>query len=330
MVAQTAEDFSTGSRHGSARAGRSVYDTGVDLVLGRAPRRTWDRFARGAWKRPGTTLSDDDLLRAWALVLPPTTGFTHLTAAAAYGWWLPEAPAHPVFAAMPSSEPRPRRPGALVFRHPHPPEMQELRGLRLTTPAETLLALARDLTPLDLIVVADSAVRQGDVTLDELAQIVTGTRRRGAPALRALVPSIDPRSESAWESVMRLLHRAADIPVEPQHELTDDRGRFIARADLWICGTRRVHEYDGSVHRDPDAHAADLSRDRALSLAGWERHGFTKRHLLHDGASIIRASDELLGRSWDVCRVEAWEALLGASMLRSAGRLRVLRRWGLA
>ena len=302
----------------------------MDLVLGKAPRRTWDRVARGLWTPRGTTLTGDDLLRAWTLVLPTTAGFTHLTAAAAYGWWLPEAPPHPVFAAMPSTEPRPRRPGALVYRHPHPPQMHAVRGLRLTTPAETLLALARDLTPLDVIVLADSAVRQGDVTVDELADVSTGTRRRGAPALRALIPLIDPRSESAWESVMRMLHRAADIPVEPQRELTDGSGRFVARADLWICGTRRVHEYDGGVHRDPQTHASDLSRDRAMALAGWERHGFTKRHLLHEGASIVRASDELLRRPWDVHRLQAWEGLLNASMLRPAGRQRVLRRWGLA
>lgn len=317
-------------RRGSARSAPRAYDKGVDLVLGKAPRRNWDRVARGLWLRPGTTLSGDDLLRAWALVLPPTAGFTHLTAAAAYGWWLPEAPTHPVFAAMPSAEPRPRRPGVRVFRHPHPPEMHEVRGLRLTTPAETLLALARDLAPLDLIVLADSAVRQGDVTVEELAHIATGTRRRGAPALRALVPQIDAHSESAWESVMRVLHRAADIPVEPQHELTDDDGRFVARADLWICGTRRVHEYDGGIHREPEVHASDLTRDRAISLARWVRHGFTNKHLLHGGASIIRGTDDLLDRAWDVRRLQAWEGALNASMLRPAGRKRVLRRWGLA
>jgi hypothetical protein len=271
----------------------------------------------------------DDRLRAWALAVPPTGGFTHLTAAEAYGWWLPEAPPHPVFAAMPASEPRPRHPGLLVFRHPVPPAVHEVRGLRLTTPAETLLALARDLAPIDLVVLADSAVRRGDVTVDELARIATGTRRRGAPALRALLPLIDARSESAWESIMRLLHRAADIPVDPQHELVDGSGAFVARADLWLCGTRRVHEYDGAGHRDPEVHEADLARDRAISLAKWERHGFTKRHLLHGGASIIRATDELLGRPWDPSRFQRWEGALNASMLRPAGQTRVRRRWGL-
>ena len=217
-----------------------------------------------------------------------------------------------------------------MFRHPQPPDVQDVRGLRLTTPAETLLALARDLTPLDLVVLADSAVRRGDVTTEELRRIATGTRRRGAPALRAMIPLIDPRSESAWESIMRLLHRAADIAVEPQHALVDGDGRFVARADLWLCGTRRIHEYDGGGHRDPDVHESDLARDRAISLAAWERHGFTRRHLLQDSAAIIRATDELLGRPWLPARREAWESALDASMMRRPGRLRVQGRWGLA
>ncbi|MBB3325958.1 hypothetical protein [Microlunatus antarcticus] len=234
-----------------------------------------------------------------------------------------------MFAAMSAAEPRPRRPGLLVFRHPCPPAVQEVRGLRLTTPAETLLALARDLAPLDLVVLADSAVRRGDVSVDELCTIATGTRRRGAPALRALLPLIDPRSESAWESIMRLLHRAADIPVEPQHELFGKDGGFVARADLWVCGTRRVHEYDGGGHRDPEVHESDLARDRAISLARWERHGFTRRHLLNGGASIVRATDELLGRPHEPSRVDHWENALNASMLRRPGLTRVRRRWGL-
>jgi hypothetical protein len=292
--------------------------------------RRWQSITRGVWFPPGKARNLDECLRAWALVLPPTAAFTHLTAAAAYGWWLPEAPEHPFFAAMPAWEPRPRRPGLLVFRHPHPPDCHDVRGLRLTTPAETLIALARDLAPLDLVVLADSAVRQGDVTVEELTRVATGTKRRGAPALRALVPLIDERSESAWESVMRLLHHAADIPVEPQRALLDHAGRFVARADLWVCGTRRVHEYDGGGHRDPAVHEADLTRDRAMSLARWERHGFTKRHLLQDAAAIIRATDELLGRPGDPARLQAWQGALNASMLRRPGRVRVQRRWGLA
>jgi hypothetical protein len=73
------------------------------------------------------------------------------------------------------------------------------------------------------------------MTLTEL-KIAANQRRRGAPRLRQVIPLLDKRSESAWESVMRVLHVAADIPVEPQHEIFDEYGRFVARVDLLIKG----------------------------------------------------------------------------------------------
>ena len=56
-------------------------------------------------------------------------------------------------------------------------------------------------------------------------------------------------------------------------------------------------------------------------------HGFTSRHLLHDGARIIRTTDELLGRAWDIRRFRAWEALLNASALRRPEWQRLSTRW---
>jgi very-short-patch-repair endonuclease len=202
-------------------------------------------------------------------------------------------------------------------------------GLKITTPAETLLAAARDLGILDVVILADSALREGDVTLTEL-KIAACQRRRGAPRLRQVIPLLDERSESAWESVMRVLHVAADIPVEPQHEIFDEYGRFVARVDLLIKGTRRIHEYDGAVHREAETHRKDLKRDRNLILDDWQRLGFTSAHLRNEAAAIIRSVDTLLGRQWDNRRLQAWENLLNESMLRRPGRVRAFRRWSRA
>ena len=148
--------------------------------------------------------------------------------------------------------------------------------------------------------------------------------------LRQVIPLLDKRSESAWESVMRVLHVAADIPVEPQHEIFDEYGRFVARVDLLIKGTRRIHEYDGAGHREADTHQKDLRRDRHLILDDWQRLGFTSVHLRNEGAAIIRSIDTLLGRPWDNRRLQAWEELLNESMFRRPGRTRALRRWSRA
>ncbi len=118
-----------------------------------------------------------------------------------------------------------------------------IHGLRITTGAETLLAAARDLGVLDLVILGDSALRCGHCNLEEL-RATAAQRRRGAPRLRAVLALLDDRSESPWESVMRVLHVAAEINVEPQRRIYDSRGRFVARADLWLVGTRRIHEYD--------------------------------------------------------------------------------------
>jgi hypothetical protein len=122
----------------------------------------------------------------------------------------------------------------------------------------------RDLGILDVVIMADSALCTGDVTVTEL-KITASQRRRGAPRLRKVILLLDPRSESAWESLLRVLHRAANIPVEPQHEILDESGRLLARADLWSKGTRRIHEHDGAVHREAKLHQTALRQwSRAL------------------------------------------------------------------
>ena len=302
-------------------------ESGVDIpVRGQAPDRRWSHVARGLWSPPTPTPEVRDELRAWSLVLPPASAFTHLTAADLYGWWLPSSPPHPVFVAMRRCDPRPRRPGLLVCRHPRSFAFTVQDGLRVTTPAETILAAARDLGVLDLVVLGDSALREGHVTRTEL-EICASHRRRGAPLLRQVVPLLDRRSESAWESIMRVLQVAAEIPVEPQHPLHDADGRFLARADFWVVGTRRLHEYDGGIHREPEVQDVDLRRDRSLLAADWQRYGFTSRHLLNEAAAFIRDADQLLGRDWDAARLRAWEDLLNASIMRRPGRSWALVRW---
>jgi hypothetical protein len=96
----------------------------------------------------------------------------------------------------------------------------------------------------------------------------------------------------------------------------------VARVDLLIKGTRRVHEYDGAVHREAEVHQRDLKRERNLILGDWQRVGFTSAHLRNEGATIIRDVDTLLGGQWDSRRLQAWEGLLNESMFRRPGRAR--------
>ncbi len=253
-----------------------------------------------------------DRLRAWRLALPEESVFTSLTAAALRGWWLPAEPHPLVQVAVGDRDSHPQRRGLQVLRLKDRPDRELVQGLPVATSAETVLAAASELTTLDLVPLADSALRSGACSLEELTAIAA-TRRRGAPRLRSVLGQLDLRSESAWESIMRVLHRAADILVEPQHEILDGVGRFVARADLWLVGTRRIHEYDGGGHLDAATHRHDLGRDRRLVEAGWQRHGYTAADVLHGGGPILASVDALLGRSWNPERLARWRLLVAES-----------------
>lgn len=201
-------------------------------------------------------------------------------------------------------------------------------GVRLATPAETLLACARDLDLLDLVVLIDAALHLGSCTLQEL-EVVAALRRRGAPMLRRALRYADGRSESAWETLLRLLHVVCGIPVRPQLVIEDEHGSFVARADLWIVGTTTIHEYDGAEHRRKNRQRKDLARERRIGNVVWTRRGYTDVEVLHQGVSILRDADRSLGRPHQPERIRAWHALLQKSLFTPTGTATLRTRWGL-
>lgn len=152
-----------------------------------------------------------DRLRAWILVLPTEAAFTHLTAAELRGWWLPQPISHPVFAALRQGDPCPHRAGVLVSRHPSRVPSELVSGIRLTTASETLLAVARDLGELDLVLVGDSALRLGRCTVDELVD-TAAQRRRALPCSAGSSACSTSGASPLGSLSCGVLHRAADIP----------------------------------------------------------------------------------------------------------------------
>ena len=174
----------------------------------------------------------------------------------------------------------------------------------------------------------DGALHRGGCTEREIADVAAG-RRAGAPLLRRALAYADGRSESPWESMLRMLHVACDVPVEPQHRVFDSYGRFVARGDLWIKGTRVLHEYDGGEHLKRPQQRSDLRRGRDLANIGWVRRGYTSQDVLHQAVSILRDADMSLGRPHRPERVRAWHALLADSLFTPRGMARLQHRLGL-
>ena len=303
-----------------------VGTTSLLPIRGHPRRQGWQRVSRGLYVPQALSADPVSRLHAWQLVLPRTAAFTHLTAAELCGWWMPAEIDHPVIAAAWSTNTCTQRPGLMVTRHAGPLPETMVHGLRVTSPAETMLALARDLALLDLVILGDSALHLEQVTVGELER-AAAQRRRGAPLLRTAIPLLDGRSESAWESVLRMLHWAAEVPVEPQHEIRDRFGRTIGYGDLWVVGTRRLNEYDGEGHRKPEQYRADMRRQRQLADLEWQRVGFVAAQVLYEAGDIIVGLDRLLGRTWDPQRLARWHDLLDDSMLQPRGRARLCARW---
>lgn len=269
-------------------------------------------------------------VRAWAQVLPPEAVFTGPTAAELGGLWLPPLPAGmPRFVALPKSARRVRRPQLVVSRHPTAPACIEISDVRVASLPETLLACARHFGRLDMVVLLDGALHKRTATRGDL-ETMSSSRRPGAVRLREALAWADARSESPRETLLRILHRVCDVPVEPQAEIRDASGAFVARADLLIVGTRTLQEYDGEVHLEKDQYRRDRGRDRRILAADYIRNGYVADDLLLKPAQILRDADRALGRPHDPSRIRAWSALLRDSLLTESGTARALHRWGRA
>ncbi|HEX4688303.1 MAG TPA: hypothetical protein VH228_16100 [Nocardioides sp.] len=299
-----------------------------DIWSGPRPHAGWSSLSRGVHVRADAMEDLATRLSAWQLALPFWSSFTGITAAQLRGWWLPPIPeAVPLFVASGRSA-RISRPGLRVCRHNSLPPWQLVRGVRVPGPAETVLACARDLELLDVVLIGDAALHCGDVTRAELV-CVSRLRRRGAPLLRQAIALMDARAESIFEGLLRILHVVCGIEVEPQRDIVADDGTFVARADLLLRGTTTLHEFDGGHHRTPQQQAQDLQRHRRLVTAGYQRRGFTSHDVLLRPLGVLRDADATVGRDHDPGRIQAWYSLLRDSLFTASGRRRLEERLGL-
>lgn len=265
-------------------------------------------------------------LRAWQLLMPDDGCFTALTSAALRGWWLPPVPdGSPVFMALGLDDPRPMRAGVRTSRHTRPIAFECISGLRAASVPETLLACARWLSLVDMVVLLDCVLQTGECTVREVEAVVR-PRRPGATALRRALSYADERSESAYETLLRLLHVLCGIDVEPQYVVVDEDGVVVARADLRIVGTQALHEYDGDEHEQAPRRVRDRRRDRDIERAAHVRRGYTAGDVLHRSGSVLRDAERSLGLAHDPARIRPWLDELRKSLFTPSGQAEFVRR----
>lgn len=119
-------------------------------------------------------------------------------------------------------------------------------GLLTTNPDLTVVCCALRLPLVDALIVADSATHSGQASTRGIQRIAGRMGRKvGKANLRAVLELCDPKCESPGETRTRLLLVTSGFDVESQYEIFDGDGRFVARTDFRVRGTRVVVEFDG-------------------------------------------------------------------------------------
>jgi very-short-patch-repair endonuclease len=139
----------------------------------------------------------------------------------------------------------------------------------VTTAVDTVLDCAMARPMLEAVVIADSALRVGCVSLDDL--VAGASERRGPKTarLRRLLALMDPDSGSVLESMLRFL--LVTNGLHPVSQFTVHRGKqVVGRFDFCFEAARLIVECDGRRWHDPeDVRRKDRHRDNALQRLGW-------------------------------------------------------------
>lgn len=188
------------------------------------------------------------LVRATAERLAPGAVVSHISAAVLFGlpvWNVALSRVHATRDRGNGGRCRPRT-------HVHAAsldadELCVVDGIMVTSPARTVVDVARTTGFEQAVVVADAALRLGLVEAGGLAAaLARGAGRRGTPAARRVVAFADGLSESPGESRSRVAIARAGLPVPVlQWEVRAADGLLIGRTDFAWPELRTVGEFDG-------------------------------------------------------------------------------------
>ncbi len=208
---------------------------------------------RGAYAHPEATLSGEDLHRALVLatvpMLAPDAAVSHVSAAVLHRLPLLDRP--PARVQVTRSSVRGGKDRGGVHLHASPlgrADVVRLDGTRVTSPARTVVDLARSVG-LEAATVAGDAALAAGLSVAEIEDVLANAGRRpGIAKARHVLALLDGRSESPGESRSRLALIRAGLPApELQHEVRDGRGRVVARCDFAWPERRTIGEFDGRI-----------------------------------------------------------------------------------
>ncbi|MDH6286747.1 hypothetical protein M2275_001646 [Rhodococcus opacus] len=128
-----------------------------------------------------------------------------------------------------------------------PDDVTEIDGVAVTSLARTVADVARSESLDQAVVIGDSTLNRGGVSIGDVQAVVEcHGRRKGIGAARRAVGLLDGRSESPGESLSRIRMRECGMPApDLQYEVRTDGGAFVGRVDFFWERWGVVGEFDG-------------------------------------------------------------------------------------
>jgi very-short-patch-repair endonuclease len=172
----------------------------------------------------------------------------------------------------------------------------DVRG-QLTSVLRTVLDCARSCTFPQALAIADTALRVGHITRQELVMAAVALRGPGSARARRVARFADARAMSPLESALRgILIEGGITWFQPQYRVRV-RGRWIATVDLCDLRTMIVLEADSFLwHGQRAALERDCRRYNDLVVAGYVVLRFAWEQVLGDPAWVLATVKAVLAR----------------------------------
>ena len=231
------------------------------------------------------------MLRATAAIrlAPEGSRVSHHTAAEIWGAVVPAEPN--VHLTVPRANDRLIRKGILSHSATRTLGLTWRKGLPVSSPEQAFLELAAvGVGLVDLVVAADSMIKVGSVTLDQLRESAAGYDGRYCRVARRAAALAREGVDSPMETRLRLLIVLAGLP-EPRVNLIvrGIDGEWHRRYDLAYENLQLIIEYDGRQHAsDTTQWLTDIHRREQLDRMHWRIVVITSEGIYRDPAETLR------------------------------------------
>jgi hypothetical protein len=238
--------------------------------------RRWNSSVYGV-RAASPALTLDDRCRSFAIRMPPTAFFSHVTAALLHSvpvpWRLESSSALDIAVPAPLRAPHARGIKGHAFEVAAG-DVVERRGIRVTSPARTWCDLATRLSLSDLVAAGDFLIHWRLPIVDPAALRDCAerfVRRPGIGLLRRALELLDDHAESPPESILRVLIVEGGLPRPAiNHSIVETETGHTVRPDFMFRDRRSLIEYQGDYHRSKQQWRKDMTRRSRLEADRWK------------------------------------------------------------